>query len=255
LYDPFVRNVLIGIWLVLVVFGAGCGDAGKPRPHAAGEALRSPVLRESFKFLPCRPASPDDREGCAQHDLLEFDRQVNARVNVIFRLKLTKAERAAFVRSENAWHAYRRASCGGVGSTSIWDLKCKAMQDARHLFDLSEWPCSRAGFRSDDELCLSRAVARYDTEIKAQENAVARLIFPRSTTSGLSLRAKPDPTRAAFRRSERSWFGYREKVCTVEAAKYSVGSEQPNVFLGCELRRDVEHLALLWELNEYFSMG
>jgi uncharacterized protein YecT (DUF1311 family) len=249
---PFVRNVLIGLGLAVVMFGAGCGDAGKPKSHAAGEALRPPVLRESFKFLPCRPASPDDREGCAQHDLLRFDRQVNARVRVIFQLKLTKAQRAAFVRSENAWLSYREAA---LDVTSVWDLKCKAMQDARHLIDLSDWLCSRAGYRIDDELCLSRAVLRYDTEIKAQENAVARLIFPRSTTSGLSLRTKPEPTRAAFLRSERSWFRYRRKVCIVEAAKYSGGSEQPNIFLGCELRRDVEHLTLLWELNEYFSMG
>ena len=249
-----MKYALAGIGLVLAVLASGCGNAGKPKSHVATEALGPPVIHESFKSLPCpgRPLSFKEIEGCERQAVLESDRQVDARVRVIFQFNLTKAARAAFVSGEKAWLNYREAHCS-IDSASTGNLRCKAMQNARHLIDLVDWPCSRSEGRIQDEFCLSRAVAKSDREIKARERIIARLIVSGSDRA-LFLRAKPEPTRVAFLRSERFWFGYRRKICIIEAATFSGGSEQPNVFLTCQVERNAEHLALLRELANYYSM-
>lgn len=245
----------VAIGLAAVVVAAGCGSSGKQKQQSTGEALRPPVIHEGFKSLPCpaRPVSLTQIKGCEQRALLKSDRQVDARVKQILRLNLTTAGRAAFIRSESAWLSYRKAACSAGGSASIGNLECKAMQNARHLIELAEWPCSRSAGRIQDEFCLRDEVARSDRKIKAQERALLRLIGSGTTRAPL-LRNRPEPTRVAFLRSERSWFSYRREVCVVEAAKYSGGSEQPNVFLSCEVERNAEHMALLLELDNYFNM-
>ena len=88
---------------------------------------------------------PKEIEGCLEHSVIASDQRINARVDTIFRLIHTSADRTAFVQGEQSWLRYRRRSCsataskyrGGSGEPIAF-LTCEKSRNARHLADLAD---------------------------------------------------------------------------------------------------------------------
>jgi uncharacterized protein YecT (DUF1311 family) len=105
------------------------------------------VIGEPFTLLPCpaHPRSTVDLEGCQERALVASDRRIDARVAAILRVLPSAAPRAAFVRGEHAWLAYRRSSCSAQASVyaggslaPIAFVRCERARNTTHLVDLAQ---------------------------------------------------------------------------------------------------------------------
>src|SRR2546426_10450601 len=114
---------------------------------SAGGAPRPPVIHESFTVLPCpaHPVSTLDMEACAEKALRHSDRAINRRAKTIFGFLRSSVARTAFVRSEQSWLRYRRASCSaqasvyaGGSAEPVAFASCEVNRNRTHLADLAE---------------------------------------------------------------------------------------------------------------------
>lgn len=80
------------------------------------------------------------------------------------------------------------------------------------------------------EACLEKDVTHSDRRIDKRVAHVFRLL-------------PPGKSRLVFVQGEHAWLHYRRLSCSAEAAKYRGGSEEPLVFLTCEKRLNLRHIA------------
>ena len=115
------------------------------RSHAA--RLAPPVIRETFTALPCA-GSPGHRstlqmEGCAEHQILRSDAQINTLNATIFSALRTASARRDLIAGHRAWLGYRKAYCLSVsdvfqGGTeaAVVAADCTAGVNAQHASNL-----------------------------------------------------------------------------------------------------------------------
>jgi uncharacterized protein YecT (DUF1311 family) len=109
--------------------------------------LASPVIHESFTPLPCS-GSPAKRstlqqEGCAEHQILRSDKQINALNRQIFGALHSDSARRDFVAGHQAWLIYRKRYClsasdvfqGGT-EAGVVDAECTATVNTQHISNL-----------------------------------------------------------------------------------------------------------------------
>jgi uncharacterized protein YecT (DUF1311 family) len=83
--------------------------------HARATKLTPPVIHESFTLLPCR-GKPGSRttlelEGCAEHQILQTDKSIDALERTIFHLLGTNSARGDLIAAARAWLTYRHSDC------------------------------------------------------------------------------------------------------------------------------------------------
>jgi uncharacterized protein YecT (DUF1311 family) len=109
--------------------------------------IAPPVIHEAFTLLPCprKQVSTLDDEGCAEHAIVRTDRQIDTLVRQIFGRIRTRDGRAALVRSEASWLAYRKASCEAAASkyaggtlAGLVDAQCQADRNRTHAGELRD---------------------------------------------------------------------------------------------------------------------
>ena len=95
------------------------------------------MITEQFKpVLPCNNTTTLGQEGCAEHEVVAADRQLNADIKVVFGLLADDAARQDFVAAQMAWARYRTADCssqsdvyeGGTEQPVLYGL-CLASDD------------------------------------------------------------------------------------------------------------------------------
>ena len=112
------RGLLIAV-VAIVAFAGGVAvrsatdrtttvNAWRTEHH---RALVVPVVREAFTTLACSGSTTLGLEGCAEHHVVALDHTINALRRDLWRRLRTRLARVDFVASENAWLAYRDASC------------------------------------------------------------------------------------------------------------------------------------------------
>jgi uncharacterized protein YecT (DUF1311 family) len=80
-----------------------------PSPAASG----MPTVTEVFTVLPC-PAHPKETveiEGCAEHQIVRLDGQINRTAKALYRGQVDAATKASLAGAQQAWIAYRQAEC------------------------------------------------------------------------------------------------------------------------------------------------
>jgi uncharacterized protein YecT (DUF1311 family) len=132
--------------MIAVAVVSGCGGSHGAKPALATRPVEPPVIRESFTPLPCpaHPVTTAAMEGCAEKMILESDRAIDGEAKAIFNLLVPSARRR-FVRSEESWLRYRRASClteaskyqGGTLQPVAF-ASCVVSRNRTHLKDLTE---------------------------------------------------------------------------------------------------------------------
>ncbi len=113
---------------------------------ATAPAPSPPVIHESFTPLRCNPNNTLGMEGCAEHQVLKTDAQINAEVKVVFKLLRSNQARVHFVAAERAWLSYRTATCnsrsdlfeGGSQAVVIY-AQCEVTLNKVHLADLKQF--------------------------------------------------------------------------------------------------------------------
>jgi len=70
-----------------------------------------PILRETFTLLPCNSRTTLGLEGCAEHQLVIADREVNRLRHVVTAALFDGAARQRFFLAESLWLEYRQAAC------------------------------------------------------------------------------------------------------------------------------------------------
>lgn len=112
--------------------------------HTHIAARGAPVIQERFTTLPCA-GTPARRtmlelEGCAEHQVLASDAQIDSLNNRIYARLGTARARHDFVSGHNAWMSYRHAYCLSVadanagGTLAPLDyITCVASLDASHV--------------------------------------------------------------------------------------------------------------------------
>jgi uncharacterized protein YecT (DUF1311 family) len=138
-----VRTVmLVGV----ATLSAGAAVSSALDAHAA-KPSPPPAIREMFTPLPCS-GKPNSRttlqqEGCAEHDVLRTDKQIDALAKSVFALLRDNAAKRRFLAAEKAWLAYRRADCSSMsdvfeGGTQapVVDAQCSAARNRVRIKDL-----------------------------------------------------------------------------------------------------------------------
>ena len=132
--------------LLLPVLGAG-NEVHALNPDAKVNVVPAPappVITEQFKpVLPCNQNTTLGQEGCAEHEVLAADRQLNADIKVVFGLLADVAARQDFVAAQMAWTRYRSADCssqsdvyeGGTEQPVLYGL-CLASDDVSRRQDI-----------------------------------------------------------------------------------------------------------------------
>jgi uncharacterized protein YecT (DUF1311 family) len=134
-----------------IVVLTGAATASASRSHAT--RLSPPTIHETFTVLPCR-GTPNQRttlelEGCAEHQILKSDKQIDTLDKTIFTKLAANAAKMRFIAAHNAWLGYRHAYClsqsdaaqGGTDAALI-DATCTAALNVQHITSLH-------GFLSD----------------------------------------------------------------------------------------------------------
>ncbi len=106
-----------------------------------------PAITEQFKpVLPCNNNTTLGQEGCAEHEVVAADRQLNADIKVVFGLLADDTARQDFVAAQMAWTRYRSADCssqsdvyeGGTEQPVLYGL-CLASDDVSRRQDMKEF--------------------------------------------------------------------------------------------------------------------
>jgi uncharacterized protein YecT (DUF1311 family) len=110
-------------------------------------AAAPPVIREPFTPLRCpaHAVTTVELTACAEQGVLKSDRAIDTRAKRIFALLRSQPARGSFVRGEQAWLRYRRASCaaessvyaGGSAQPLVF-ATCERRRNATHLGDLAD---------------------------------------------------------------------------------------------------------------------
>ncbi|HXW78807.1 MAG TPA: lysozyme inhibitor LprI family protein, partial [Acidimicrobiales bacterium] len=93
--------------------------------------------------LPCNEGTTLGQEGCAEHEVVALDRQLDADVRIVFGLLADDAARRDFIAAQMAWTRYRSADCnsqsdvyqGGTEQPVVYGL-CLATDDASRRQDI-----------------------------------------------------------------------------------------------------------------------
>lgn len=131
---------------LLLVAGHGHVTAQVPRAALLDSkvTLTLPAVRESFTLLACHRSTTIGLEGCAEHQVLNEDRHVNALQRQVFGYLHGNGARRRFVNADIDWIAYRRLTClsdadayqgGSFAAVSFVD--CLAAVDRDRLRELS----------------------------------------------------------------------------------------------------------------------
>jgi uncharacterized protein YecT (DUF1311 family) len=136
-----VRIGLVAVSLALVAAVPGVAVGAR-----AGK-VTVPTIHETFTVLPCTGApaqrSTLEQEGCAEHQILATDKQIDGLNGEIVARVGNHAAQQRFVAGHRAWLTYRRAFClsradvlrGGTESAVI-DATCSVELNRRHIVDL-----------------------------------------------------------------------------------------------------------------------
>jgi uncharacterized protein YecT (DUF1311 family) len=130
---------------------AGLSASGPAAARPAHSAkLAPPVMHESFTPLPCtgppKHRSTLQMEGCAEHQILRSDKQIDTLNASIFGKLADDAARRRFISGHQAWVNYRHAYCLSVsdvfqGGTEagVLDADCVAGVNTQHVKDLKQF--------------------------------------------------------------------------------------------------------------------
>jgi uncharacterized protein YecT (DUF1311 family) len=131
------RGLVAGV-LMIPAFSAGSLVHAPDHHPAAAPVLEPPIITESFRpVLPCNANTTLGQEGCAEHEVVALDRQLDADVKVVFGLLGDDAARRDFIAAQAAWTRYRNTDCnsqsdvyeGGTEQPVVYGL-CLASDDA-----------------------------------------------------------------------------------------------------------------------------
>lgn len=151
-----MRRLIFTLLFVLASFGVGVAVAWRHfhRPASAvpitattktaSSRPTAPVLREKFTLLACNANTTIGMEGCAEHQIVSLDTQINKlRVEIFSRLYDLAAKRH-FVVAESSWYTYRQTTCASNadvyqgGSLAPVDYaRCEVRLNQQHLLNLS----------------------------------------------------------------------------------------------------------------------
>jgi uncharacterized protein YecT (DUF1311 family) len=140
--------------LAYALIAAGCmsdsdSNADRRRSATQDERLAPPVIKEGFTPLPCprsRAArgTTDGAIGCAEQKVLRTDAAINRRSKTIFGLLRDRTAKRRFVAAEDAWLAYRKATCTnaadvfrGGSAQRVTFATCMAARNVEHVKELA----------------------------------------------------------------------------------------------------------------------
>jgi uncharacterized protein YecT (DUF1311 family) len=140
--DTFSAFVAVAVASAIVL--AAAASAG-----AAGHTtkLAPPVIKESFTPQPCSGApghrSTLQMEGCAEHQILRGDKQIDALNKKIFAALPSNSARRDLIAGHKAWLAYRKAYCLSASDVfqrgtvaGVVDADCTASLNGQHVSNL-----------------------------------------------------------------------------------------------------------------------
>ncbi|MHB1087815.1 MAG: lysozyme inhibitor LprI family protein [Acidimicrobiales bacterium] len=105
-----------------------------------------PVLKEHFTLLACNQSTTIGLEGCAEHQIVALDAQINALRRHVFTSLTSTSARRNFVDAEVSWSAYRSSLC--LSESSVYQggtlapvayATCVVQGDRRHVVALREF--------------------------------------------------------------------------------------------------------------------
>jgi uncharacterized protein YecT (DUF1311 family) len=141
-------KVGVGGLSVVAVFAASAALAAAhagPPPAARVAVVTPPTIHERFTLLPCpsRPQTTLGLEGCAEHDIVRADKQIDGAVRVLFGLLPDDSARRDLAAAQRAWLAYRLADCSSMSDkyehgtlAGVVAANCTAARSRRRLADL-----------------------------------------------------------------------------------------------------------------------
>ena len=150
-----VTTAAVAAAAVALIAATAVGAAGATQGARPAHAAKlSPVLiHETFTPLPCsgKPGHRTtlEQEGCAEHQILRSDAQINSLAKSVFGLLHDDRARRDFNAAQRAWLNYRKTDClsmsdvfeGGT-QAGVVDAQCVASRNNQRVKDLR-------GFRRD----------------------------------------------------------------------------------------------------------
>lgn len=145
-------HVLKIIVAVAIVGGAFfVGRESSPRPVTTTTAtpttpITVPVLKENFTLLACNQSTTIGLEGCAEHQIVALDAQINGLRRHVFASLTSAGARRNFVNAEVSWSTYRTSLC--LSESSVYQggtlapvayATCLVQSDRRHVAALREF--------------------------------------------------------------------------------------------------------------------
>lgn len=141
--------ILLGLVILLGAFQIGRESS----PHSSttstsspsSTSITTPVLRENFTLLACSQSNTLGLEGCAEHQIVALDKQINELRRQVFSLLRVVSARRSFVNGELSWTSYRSSFC--LSASSVYQggtlapvafATCLVQADQRHLSALRE---------------------------------------------------------------------------------------------------------------------
>ena len=140
---------IVGIVLVLAAFLLGhesWPQRSTTVPPAPTTAMTVPVLGEKFTLLPCSQANTLGLEGCAEHQIVALDAQINSLRRRVYSSLTFIGARRNFVKGEVQWTSYRSSLC--LSESSVYQggslapvayANCLVNSDRRHVSTLHQF--------------------------------------------------------------------------------------------------------------------
>jgi uncharacterized protein YecT (DUF1311 family) len=143
-------TIAMGVALVIVAFLVGRQFSTQQASSTTTTATHSPsltlpILSEDFTLLACNHSTTIGLEGCAEHQIVALDLQINNMRHRLFSSLMNTGGRRNFVNAELSWTAYRSSLCLSASSAyqggtlaPVAYATCLVQSDQRHLSALRE---------------------------------------------------------------------------------------------------------------------
>ncbi|MBW4077427.1 MAG: DUF1311 domain-containing protein [Acidobacteria bacterium] len=142
--------IVVALALVVGAFVIGRESSQHPSPTTATSShttlIAPPMLKEDFTLLACTQSNTLGLEGCAEHQIVALDKQINSLRRHVFSTLVVAGARRDFVRAEVSWTSYRSSLCQSESSVyqggslaPVAYANCLAQSDRRHLSALRQF--------------------------------------------------------------------------------------------------------------------
>ncbi|MHB1210283.1 MAG: lysozyme inhibitor LprI family protein [Acidimicrobiales bacterium] len=138
-----------GLVIVVAAFLLGHEFSRQPSPAKSSPpttVITVPILRENFTLLACSQSNTLGLEGCAEHQIVALDAQINSLRRRVYSSLAFVGARRNFVNGEVSWTSYRSSLC--LSESSVYQggslapvayANCLVSSDRRHLSALQQF--------------------------------------------------------------------------------------------------------------------